>query len=73
MTAPTYGDIRTHVVRVDLSKDGATEQFKIGSKDYIYPWLTGEFVCNGCHNDEGRADSIILGDLADYCVHKICP
>jgi len=46
--ADTFGDIRGHIFRIDLSKDPATEQI---SGNYMYPWLARDFACGYCHAD----------------------
>lgn len=45
--APAFGDIRSHIVKVDLS---ATDQFTADGK-FAYPWITRSFACMACHND----------------------
>jgi len=46
--ADTFGDIRNHIFKIDLSKDPATEQF---SGSFMRPWLTRNFACGACHAD----------------------
>ncbi len=43
-----FGDIRTHIFKIDLSKDPDTEQF---SGAFAYPWITANFACGLCHSD----------------------
>ncbi|RME40325.1 MAG: hypothetical protein D6788_03535, partial [Planctomycetota bacterium] len=45
-TGPVTGDIRTHIFRIDLSK---TDQFTPDGA-FAYPWITGQWACNTCHN-----------------------
>jgi formate-dependent nitrite reductase cytochrome c552 subunit len=47
-SGPATGDIKTHIFRIDLS---AENQFTEDGK-YAYPWITGDFACNICHNGE---------------------
>ena len=48
-TGPATGDIRTHIFKIDLSKDPATMQITSDGK-FAYPWITKTFACDTCHN-----------------------
>lgn len=45
-TGPSTGDIRTHIFGIDLT---TTTQFT-GTGAFAYPWVTGQYACNHCHN-----------------------
>ncbi|MBI4776813.1 MAG: hypothetical protein HY788_21980 [Deltaproteobacteria bacterium] len=47
--APDLGDIRTHILKIDLT---TTDQFTPDGA-FAYPWITGEFACKRCHSDDG--------------------
>ncbi len=44
--ADTFGDIRGHIFKIDLTKNSATEQFSGG---FMKPWLAPDFACGTCH------------------------
>ncbi|GAB4272017.1 MAG: hypothetical protein Kow0092_26980 [Deferrisomatales bacterium] len=46
-----FGDIRSHIFTVDLTKDPDTEQFTDGGNGWTYPWITSKFACGYCHGD----------------------
>lgn len=66
---PTTGDISTHIFRIDLSK---SDQFTEGGSK-AYPWITAEFACLTCHNDDPDSGSVIdfVGsDLSGRTIHQ---
>jgi hypothetical protein len=58
--ASVFGDIRTHIFKIDLSKDPDTQQFTADGK-YAYPWITKKFVCGQCHADpDAKITSLVV-------------
>ena len=49
-TGPSEGDIRTHIGQIDLT---TTTQFT-ATGSFAYPWITGQYACNHCHNGVDR-------------------
>ena len=49
------GDVSSHIFRIDLSKDPATEQFTAAG-DFAYPYITGQWACRTCHGNGGLFD-----------------
>ena len=45
----------SHIFRIDLSKDPATEQFTAAG-DFAYPYITGQWACRTCHGNGGLFD-----------------
>lgn len=45
-----FGDISSHIFKIDLSKDPDTEQFTADGK-FAYPWISKKFACGQCHAD----------------------
>lgn len=62
--APSMGDVRTHIFKIDLKKD---EQYTDDGK-FAYPRITPAFGCKGCHSKAGGEK--IINDYSKITVHK---
>ena len=61
-SGPVTGDIKSHIFRIDLS---AADQFTADGA-YAYPWITGTFACQTCHNGEPTFE---IADPSLFSIH----
>ncbi len=60
--ADTFGDVRGHIFKIDLTKDPATEQFNLAGT-FMKPWLARDFACGTCHADTAAHVGSLPGGL----------
>ena len=64
-----YGDIKTHIFKIDLTKTDDQQFTESGS--FAYPWITGNVACRKCHNGVTKWDfHTPFGPGFTYKVHK---